>query len=346
MNKELALKVAFAAINGDKNTWDMNIDKFDWHQGVALHGIWKVYKATGERKLLDFLVSWADKHIEEAFEKKSVNSTCPLLTVAFLAEETGNMHYLEVCTQIAEYIINDAPLTREGALEHTVVEDCNFSEQMWADTVFMACLFLAKLGTLTERKYSDFAVEQLKLHIKYLMDKKDNLCYHAWNCALQNHMSAVYWARANAWIIYTSTEFLKMLGDFEGCSEIKDAVRRLAAAYKKHARSDGAFCTVLDDPQSYDEASATAGIIAGILQAVELHLAGEEFEEMCEKGIKYLESVTKPNGEVMHVSTGTPVVKNKEEYKAIMRTMPALYGQGLMCAALCADKEGLFEKER
>ena len=341
MYKKLATKVAFAAINGDKNTWDMNIDKFDWHQGVALYGIWKVYKSIGNRELLQFLISWADKHLGEATQKTTVNSTCPLLTIAFIAEETQNRDYLDICIQVADYIITKAPLTREGALEHTVVEDCDFSEQMWADTVFMACLFLAKLGTMIDKKYSDFAVNQLKLHIKYLMDKDDNLCYHAWNCKLQNHMSAVYWARANAWIIYTATEFLKILGDFDGCDEVKEVVTKLASAYRKCVRPNGSFSTILNDPASYDEASATAGIIAGLLQAVELKVIDGSYLQMCRKGIRYLESVTRPNGEVMHVSTGTPVMKSADEYKSIMRTMPALYGQGLTCIALCAYVEGL-----
>ena len=49
-------------INDEKN--DNNIlfdmDIWDWSQGVALFGIWKYYRRTGERRYLEYLTQWFD----------------------------------------------------------------------------------------------------------------------------------------------------------------------------------------------------------------------------------------------------------------------------------------------
>ena len=346
MDKKLAMLVAKAAINGDTSTWAMNIEGFDWHQGVALYGIYKVFKATGEEELRRFLDDWLERHIGEAYNKRTVNSTCPLLTAACLMSEEASEKYMDVCKAVAEYMITDAPITREGALEHTVAEAVDFKEQMWADTLFMACLFLAKMGTICDRKYADFAAEQLRIHIKYLSDVKSGLYFHAWNSAQKSHMSGVHWARANAWVIYAASEMIKILKSFNGIEAVKAAAAKHIEALSRYAGTDGAFCTVLDDRTSYDEASATAGIIAGIMQAVEIGIVGKEYVPICKKGMEYIRTVISPDGNVMNVSTGTPVMKSVEEYKKIPRDRPALYGQGLVCMALCLEDtlDGVFKE--
>jgi unsaturated rhamnogalacturonyl hydrolase len=46
-------------------------------------------------------------------------------------------------------MLTEAPRTREGAFEHNVTENASFPELVWADTIFMAVLFLARLARLT-----------------------------------------------------------------------------------------------------------------------------------------------------------------------------------------------------
>lgn len=329
-------KLSLYSINGDKECWGTNINKFDWVPGVGLYGIFKAYEKTEDNELLNFLLLWTEQHLEMAYEKETVNSVCPMLTVAELYAITGNGKFLDVCRDVADFMIKKAPLTREGGLEHTVTEDAEFSEQMWADTLFMAVLFLAKMGKY-EKKYLDFAINQLKIHLKYLCDDETGLFFHSWNCEKKNHMSAVKWGRANAWIIYSAAEILKTAGGFEERETVERYVKRHASSLAELQRKNGAFGTVLDDENSYCEASATAGIVAGIKEAVNLGIISEKYNKVYKKGIDYLKSVISEDGLLREVSYGTPVLKSAEDYKKVS-IKPALYGQGLASVALALDE--------
>ena len=195
----------------------------------------------------------------------------------------------------------------------------------------MAVIFLAEMGEY-DKKYADFAAKQLCIHLECLHDNNTELYFHAWNSIAKNHMSAVRWGRANAWIIYSATEITRILGDFEGLETVKSYVKKHAAALKEIQTQNGAFKTVLDE-ESYEEASATAGVIAGIKQAVQLGMIEKEYLSVFNKGMEYLMDVIAENGEVNEVSFGTPVLKNSEEYKKII-CVPTLYGQGLAAIAL------------
>lgn len=331
-------KIADRMILGKDTDWAMNIEAFDWVPGVGLLGIYYAYKATGEQKYLDFLTEWTTRHLNDAYQKQTVNSTAPLLTILFLYQETGNEDYLKVCKTIADDILQNAPRTADGGLEHTVTEPVpGFSDQVWADTLFMVCIFLAKLGKVTDNKrYSTFAAEQLILHHRLLSDGH-GLYFHGYNGAQKNHMSAIRWARANGWILYSSTEILSLIETFPGRENIERAIAEQVKALAKVQRPDGGFSTILDDPTSYAEMSATAAIAAGIRLAIDQELVGQEFEQTWGYAIEAIHRSVHANGEVGGVSSGTPVMPDAEGYKTIPIT-PTLYGQGLAIIALKDEK--------
>lgn len=332
--KQVIIKIADRVIKGHDTEWNMNIESFDWVPGVGLYGIWLAYKKTGEKRYLDFLTGWAERHLQEAYKQITVNSVAPLLTVSYLYEETKNAEYIKVCTDLAEYVLNEAPRTVDGGLEHTVTEaGPGFSDQVWADTLFMVCIFMANMGRLTgEKRYSEFAVQQLCIHHRLLHDGM-GLYFHGYNGAQKNHMSGVRWGRANAWILYSTMQILKMTGEFVEREEICGRVRAQVERLSELQRQDGGFGTVVDNEQSYVEISATAGIIAGVKQAVECGLADEKYMAVYEKGCEAILHSVAEDGSVQSVSTGTPVMESEAAYLNIPCT-PTLYGQGLAVAAL------------
>jgi unsaturated rhamnogalacturonyl hydrolase len=328
-------KVTKRMINGNDTEWNMNIDDFDWVPGVGLYGIWKAYETTKKAEYLEFLLNWADTHGKEAYTKKTINSMAPCLTMIELYRLTGKPEYKAICTDMAEYIVHQAPITVDGGLEHTVTEKgVSFSDQMWADTLFMSCIFLCRAGIIFENQgYIDFSINQLRLHFRYLWDEKEGLFFHGWDGSRKNHMSAVHWGRANAWVIISTVEILNNAGPFEEKEKITRILEKHIETLVKWQRRNGMYGTILDDPEAYDETSASAGITYGITCAVKNGYVAQSFEKYAVDTLKELGRYIDEEGNVLGVSTGTPIMATAEEYKKIT-TCPTLYGQGLMLMAL------------
>lgn len=327
-------KIAEYMIDYCGSDWNLDINHFDWVPGVGLYGIWKAYEAGRDKKYLDFLTDWFCRHLMEAYDNKTVNSAAPLLTAISLYTETKDAELLRVCIDLAEYVLHDAPRTVDGGLEHTVTEPVpGFSDQVWADTLFMVCIFMAKLGAVTGREeYKTFAAEQLRIHQR-LLAAENGLYYHGYNGAAKNHMSAVCWGRANAWIVYASMEILNQLGDFDGRERLTAGVKKHIEALAGVQRHDGGFGTILDDDSSYTEISATAGISAGIRLAVEAGIVDKSYKKTYRAAAAAVRAAVLPDGSVGGVSTGTPVMPDAEAYKNIA-VCPTLYGQGMAIIAL------------
>lgn len=333
MNKNIAIetikKVTDYTIRPEHKTWHMQIEHFDWMPGVALFGIWNAYAATGDEKYAEFLKEWFERHLPEAYDKKTVNSTAPLLTALYLYEKDGDEKLLKVCRDLGEYILNDAPLTKDGGLEHTVTEDVpGFSDQVWADTLFMACLFLAKLSCVTgDARYAEFCEKQLIVHHKLLSDGK-GLYFHGYNGAQKNHMSAIRWGRANGWIVYSTAEILRLLPNMKSRAEAEGYLKQHACALAAVQDKDGGFRTIMDDESSYIEISATAAVAAGLKIGVRLGILDGNADAVSEKALAAVLAEVDDDGAVGKVSMGTPVMPDSDGYKQI-GICPTLYGQGL-----------------
>lgn len=312
------------------NSWMFNAEAFDWNPGVFLAGAAEAYKSSGDKRILDYLKGWCDRHIDESGALRTVNSCAPFIMVSELYLLTGDEKYRTVCEEAALWLSDKAPLTIDGGLEHTVTEGDDFSDQMWADTLFMAVLFIARWGRITGNKsYTDFAAKQLVIHHKFLRDEETGLYFHGWDGRLRNHMSAARWARANAWVILASYLIISELpSDFEGREDVISALSSLADSISGCQHDNGGFSTVLDRPGSYCEASATAGISAGIFYGISNGFLSDKFLSAARKAASFVNSVTMPDGSVTEVSTGTPVMPSVEAYFTIERGS-ALYGQGL-----------------
>lgn len=100
-------------------------------------------------------------------------------------------------------------------------------------------------------------------------------------------------------------------------------------------QSTGLWHTILDDPTSYLEASATAGFAYGILKSLRLRLIPREdrYLNAAKKAIQGVLDNISDTGELQRVSFGTPVFDDVDSYKDIpLTSMP--YGQSLALLAL------------
>jgi unsaturated rhamnogalacturonyl hydrolase len=109
-------------------------------------------------------------------------------------------------------------------------------------------------------------------------------------------------------------------------------LERQVEALAKHQNENGLWHTLIDDPTSYLESSATAGFAFGILKAVHKRYINQDYKEVAYKAINGIINEIGEDGALQKVSVGTGMGDSLQFYKEIKTTtMP--YGQSL--AILC-----------
>lgn len=125
-------------------------------------------------------------------------------------------------------------------------------------------------------------------------------------------------------------EFLSMVECPDSTKRfLKEAVCRQIEALKEYQDEAGMWHTLIDDKDSYAEASATAGFGYGILRAVEMGVVDASYKECARKALLPILDCITAEGSVNQVSYGTAMGRvTKQFYKEIeIKSMP--YGQAL-----------------
>jgi unsaturated rhamnogalacturonyl hydrolase len=320
----------------------VSMDNWEWPQGVGLFSLYLFYKQTGRKDILDYLTEWFDLQIARGVPERNVNTSCPLLTLAFLCEETGNQQYLEFCKNWAEGVMSDMPRTEESGFQHCVSGALNEGE-LWDDTLYMTVLFIAKMGViLQEDSYIQESIRQFLVHLKYLTDRRTGLLFHGWTFAGRHHFAEALWARGNSWYTAGIVDYLEMVSLPEGVSLILlSALEQQVKTLVRLQAADGMWHTLLDDPTSYKETSATAAFAYGMLKAVRKGYLPETYRETGVKAWHAVAGQIDAAGVVHGVSYGTGMGRTLQEYKDIP-LCPMPYGQSMALLMLVEGmKHGL-----
>lgn len=312
----------------------IDIECWEWPQGVGLYGLYKYYTLSQDEAILQFLLDWFDSNISNGIHEKNVNTTAPMLTLTYLYEMTKKPSYLALIEEWTAWIMDDKQLIRTGddCFQHMITGNPNDGEIL-IDTIFMTLLFLARAGNILNRPDCLEEVNyQIMNHIKYLYDKQAGLFYHGYNFNHNHNYGAVHWCRGNSWYTVGIMEFLAE-------HEVDPALRRYylsvykaqTAALKAHADPEtGLWHTVVDDPSSYIEISGSAAFLCGIMQGVKLGiLERKEYQNLIDRALTHLLDYIDPDGTVRNVSYGTPIGDSAEFYKEIP-CHPMTYGQALV----------------
>lgn len=313
---------------------------WDWTHGVGLYGIYKMYQFTGDEKHLNDIEAWMTDRIEIGLPEKNVNTVAPLLTMACLYELRPKQEYEAIMKEWAEWIMHDMKRTEEEGIQHSHAELEN-NQELWDDTLLMTVLFLAKAGSIFNRQdYTEEAVYQFLIHVKYLTNTRTGLWYHGWTFEERNNFAGALWGRGNCWVTIFIPEFLEMV-------ELPPSIRKYAIyvlqgqvkALERYQAPSGMWHTLIDDETSYLESSSTAGFCYGILKGIRKGYLDRCYEACGKKALDALLTKISPEGELMEVSYGTNVGRTLEHYKEIPM-FKMHYGQALAMLVLI---EGLEE---
>ena len=320
---------------------DSGISIWDWPQGVGLYGLHKMQELMPDKKIRAFLESWYQARIAEGLPLKNVNTTAPMLTLVDFLDD--HPEYEPLAREWADWLVHELPKTEEGGFQHVTSGSGDGQslilneQQMWVDTLFMAVLFLNRMGQKYQRQdWIDEGIHQVLMHIKYLCDVETGLFYHGWSFKARNHFGGIFWCRGDGWFTLGILDYLEMFRD-----SIRPALKNyILDTYRAQVRAlaalqapDGLWHTVLTDPESYEETSGTAAFAAGMLQGIRTGVLDPVYLTVAERAIEGILANIAPDGTVLNVSAGTPIGMDAEHYKKIM-IAPMAYGQSLTIFAL------------
>lgn len=309
---------------------------WEWTHGIGLYGLFKYWQQTGNQKAMSIITDWFEARLAEGTPTKNINTVAPFLTLAHLHELSPDPRFVPYLETWAEWVMHEMPRTREGGLQHIVYNSVN-DQQMWDDTLMMSVLPLAKIGLVLNRpEYVEEAKYQFLVHAQYLCDTHTGLWFHGWTFDGNHNFAKALWARGNSWITIAIPEFIELLDLKEGDAlrrHLVSLLTRQAATLKEHQDpKTGLWHTLIDDPQSYVEASATAGFAYGLMKGVRKRYLGREYLETAERAMKGVVDHISADGELQQVSFGTAMGSDLDFYREIKLTsMP--YGQAM--AMLC-----------
>lgn len=307
----------------------ISMDAWEWPQGVALFAMYQYYRESGDVSILEYLKEWYAKQISRGLPEQNINTTCPMLTLACLYEETGNTAYLPVLEQWGRGVMEELPRTPEGGLQH-IVSGVRNDGQLWDDTLYMAVIFLAKLGQVLKRDdYIQESIRQFMIHLKYLTDSFTGLFFHGWSFQGRHHFANALWGRGNAWYTAGLVDYLEFLDGNDGIRKVLiGALQTQVEALEGLQDESGLWHTLLNDPSSYLETSASCAFAYGILKAVRLGYLPARFVLVGEKALKGVLAKIREDGTVEGVSYGTPVFRTLQEYREVP-ICPMPYGQSM-----------------
>ncbi len=303
---------------------------WEWPQGVGLFALARLYQEDRDERQRTMLTDFYDQRIAEGLPAKNINTMAPILALSLLAKEDPKPRYLAVCREWAEWAMHELPRTPEGGFQHITSDTVNEGE-LWDDTLMMAVCPLASIGILLdEPSYIQEAIRQVQVHAKYLKDPNTGLWFHGYSFLEHSNFSGALWGRGNCWITIALPFLMEILPlDAVQHAFFASLLCDQAQALKRYQNSDGMWHTLLDDPASYTEASATCGFAYGLLRSQKLGLLDQSYEQVALRALQSILALIDEEGGVSQVSYGTPMGRNDKEFYKRIPLVKMPYGTAL-----------------
>ncbi|WP_165823133.1 glycoside hydrolase family 88 protein [Micromonospora globispora] len=312
----------------------MGLSRWSWGEGVVMHAALTLADALGN-PIPTFVTAFVDEHLAAGVDIAHVNDLALGATCADLWLATGEPRYREACEQLLGWLRNDAGVTRagNGAIEH-------WPGGVWADTVFMAGMFLIRYGLAVDRPdLVAEAGEQLVAHAQMLQHPGTGLYAHG------SHLGETiwcFWGRANAWTALAAVEFLAAARRLQ-YPRVADLAESVTATLERQllaladCQPEHGVWDVLVDGQEENrgivETSAAAGIASAMLRAASLGIAPARTRQSGWQAITGVHAYVEPDGTLARTSAGTVLQLIPFGYSVIRSDRIQPWGQGLAMRA-------------
>lgn len=262
-----------------------------YEYGLTLEGIYGVYKQTGDKKYLDFIIKTMDTFINAdgtingyRLDEHNIDHLNNGKIVLKLYDETGEERYKTAAFNLIEQI-KTHPRTSEGVFWHKAI----YPHQIWCDGLYMGAAFLAAFASRFGKPsdFDDIALQFIKSY-PHLKDEKTGLLYHAWDesksmywCNPETGRSPHFWGRAMGWYVMALADVIELMpADHKDRAALCTILQEcLTALLKVQDPAAHVWYQILDlggRAQNYLESSASCMITAALFKAVRLQVMPAE----------------------------------------------------------------------
>lgn len=280
--------------------WQLDHGKrlyFGYSQGLGCLAMLKVWKATHNKKYLNYVVSWADSIINdkgkihlyepETYNIDYVNSGKILFDVY---KETGNNKYKLAMDVLVKQMKNQ-PRTHEGVFWHKLI----YQHQIWLDGLYMGSPFLAQYAaTFNKPEMTDDVINQFLVCARHTYDAKTGLYYHAWDESKTQKwadpvtgQSPNFWGRSIGWWYMALVDTLDYIPEnHPKRAELIRIIKDLSEALTHYQDKTGLWYQVVDkgtQEGNYLEASVSSMFMYSYAKAVNKGYIDAKYKKTAEK---------------------------------------------------------------
>lgn len=306
----------------------------DWGQALLAYGMARGMRSVPSDEGRAYLHGWLTYHL---------GAGLPL--TYFVGSWGVGLLYPEIEREFPEYrhelrdlagrlirmIRRTAIRNGDGVLLHNVD-----LPHIYIDTIYYALPTLGRAcRTLGVEGWERETIDQLQGHLRRLADEDSPFFIHC-EQNLTGLRSQGAWGRGNGWVAMCTAELIDLLSpeseEYRVCAEI---LTKLLADLRPLQTENGLWRTLVNDPSSYEETSASAMFLFGLLVAERHELFGEEsadYREVIDRGLAGLIGQIDDEGRLMGSSEGT--WPGDVEYYRGLETGEWWWGSGAAMLAL------------
>jgi len=287
---------------------------------LGLSGLLDLYAATGEERLLAFVLAHRARHDGKAgFDWR-------------LYAVTGDPQWLEGAQEAGEAWLANPRRDREGAL---LDPRGRYTIDIVSGLATQPIIFGY---VLKDSRYFDEAYLQLDIARGYLEDPVTGLWYSRWGHGLHPHRpNPGLWGRGNGWLVNAWGRVMHLWDPehprYQDALGIWQSYCRVNAAFQTEA---GLFRQIMNRPTSFEDATATGLIGAGIAHGALHGTLPAEMGAIAYRAAQGLAQIVDADGNIHNVSTTAGGYNFEQQYESCA-TFNEPHGDGSVmgcCAAV------------
>jgi len=326
-----------------------------WADSIGLEGLLDATEITGNPKYFAYVYGLFKAWIPRIQFHSKFDHTAAGVALLRCFEKTEDQALLEAARNFADYLLtfrktfNGCPIHYEDAhielppelpADHPNYDrqkealrksmaSANAGPCVFVDSVHFQGTFLAKLFHITgEKKYLAQAEETIGPQVALLWDEKEKLFHHFWS-ERSKSKNGVLWGRGNGWGMLGLLQTLYYLPQKSLLySSFKNVFIKQAERLRELQNKSGDWHTVLNDPQSYLEASIAAFVVDGFSFAIKQKWLSANYKTVVEKAWGAMWKHVRSDGLFDGVSFETFPSTRAEHYRSMPRGAIVPWGQG------------------